>query len=104
MRVIYVAGKYRGQSENEVYENINHARAAARKLWLEGWCVITPHLNSAFMGGMSDADRFLQGGLELVRRSDAIYMLNNWAASEGARAELKEANRLGLPVYYESPL
>ena len=52
MRVAYIAGAYRGKSENEVYENIQHARRAARKLWEQNFCVICPHLNSAFMGGI----------------------------------------------------
>ncbi len=104
MKVIYVAGKYRGASENEVYENIHHARTQALKLWHQNWCVICPHLNSSFMSCREDETEYLDGGLELVRRSDAIYMLSGWQASVGACAELAEADRLGLPVYYESPL
>lgn len=101
MKVIYVAGAYRGKSENEVYENIHHARTEALKLWKQGWCVICPHLNSAFMGGMNDADIFLQGGLEILRRCDAIYLLKGWEKSKGANAELDEAIKLGKDIYYE---
>jgi dienelactone hydrolase len=101
LKVIYVAGKYRGKCENEVYENIQHARRAARKLWQQGWCVICPHLNSEFMGGVDTDKMFLEGGLELLRRSDAIFMLLGFDTSEGAKAELAEAKRLGVPVIYE---
>jgi len=101
MKTIYVAGKYRGKSENEVYENIHHARTEALKLWEQSWCVITPHLNSAFMDGMNDAAKFLEGGLELVRRSDAIYLLKGWQSSQGAIAEHNLAVSLGKEVFYE---
>jgi len=37
MRVIYVAGSYRGKSERDVFDNIVHARQAALRLWEEGW-------------------------------------------------------------------
>ncbi len=99
--VIYVAGPYRSPFENGVFENIMHARREARKLWLKGWTVICTHLNSALMGGPDDAGVYLQGGIELLRRSDAIYMLKGWKHSEGATVEWQEAHKLKLKVYYE---
>ena len=102
MKTIYISGAYRGKTENEVFENIIHARAAARRLWMDGWCVVCPHLNSAFMEtGEDDAKLFLRGGIELLRRCDAIYLLNNWERSEGARREYEEAKRLGLRILIE---
>ena len=56
IRVIYIAGKYRGTSEREVFDNIIHARSAALKLWNEGWAVICPHTNSMFMGSRLGGD------------------------------------------------
>ncbi len=101
MKVIYVAGAYRGKCENDVFNNIMHARTEALKLWQQGWCVICPHLNSAFMGTRTSDQMFLDGGLELVRRSDAIFMLKGWANSEGSNAELRLACDLGLRIIYE---
>ncbi len=103
MKVIYVAGRYRGESWNEVWENIIHARTEARKLWLQGWAVICPHANSIFMDGKEgETDGvFLNGDLEIIRRCDAIYMLDNWKESSGAKEELRLAVSLGLEIIYE---
>lgn len=39
----------------------------------------------------------------MVRSADAIYLLNRWEDSVGARAEHALAEKLGLTVIYESP-
>ena len=111
MKLIYVAGKYLGKSDWETYLNIHHARLAAHKLWGEGWAVICPHSNTAFFGGATertDRDKssgdwmkWLQGDLEMISRCDAIYMLNNWGDSKGAKMELGKAMRCTLDIIYE---
>ena len=101
MRVIYVAGKFRDDSYWGMIKNIRQAELAAFELWEKGWVVICPHLNTTnFQGGLPDKV-WLEGNLELLRRSDAIYMLKNYLTSEGALAELKLASDLGLEVLYE---
>ena len=108
MKVIYVAGKYSANSEWELEQNIRHAAAEARKLWIQGWAVICPHLNSAHFGDRRDSHGQDQrkslwrvGDLELLRRCDAIYMLGGYGDSNGALQELKLAQELGLEVLYE---
>lgn len=101
LKVIYIAGAYRAGTENGVFENIIHARREAQKLWHQGWAVICPHMNTAFMGGISPAPIFLEGDLEILRRCDAIYMLSNFRSSEGAHAELRQAKRDGLKIHFE---
>ncbi len=101
MRVIYVAGPYRANCENDLFENIMRARKKARELWHEGWVVICPHTNSMFMGDKEDFHMFLDGCLELVRRSDAIYMLKGWSNSEGSKQELLLACNLHKEIIYE---
>ena len=101
MKIIYVAGAYRAETLNGIWENIMHSRREALKLWFYGWAVISPHCNSIFMDGEGDADMFLEGDLEILKRCDAIYMLSNFDSSEGAQAELRQAKRDGLEVYFE---
>ena len=101
MHVIYISGSYRGKDENEVFNNIIHARNAAFELWHLGWACICPHTNTIFMGSMMGDKMFLEGDLEIVSRCDAIFMLNNWIKSTGAQAELKLAISLNKEVYYE---
>lgn len=106
MKVIYVAGKYQAKTEWGLVQNIRHAERVALELWGKGWAVICPHKNTAHFGGfLDDAELdhqlWLNGDLELLRRCDAIYMLNNWETSRGARMELELAKNLGLEIYYE---
>ena len=101
IKIIYVAGRYRASSWNGVWDNIMHSRTEARKLWLDGWAVISPHANTIFMDGDDTDGVFLKGDLEILRRCDAIYMLKGWDTSIGATAELVLAQDLGLEVHYE---
>ena len=107
MRVIYVAGKYKAPTEWELVQNIRHAEEVARRLWAEGWVVICPHMNTAHWGGLledpeEDHLLWLRGDLELVKRCDAIYMLNNWDKSSGARSEHELALKLKKEIIYEN--
>ena len=102
MKLIFVAGPYRGNGDNRVFENIMHARTASRKLWLDGWAVFCPHLNSLFMDG-SDIEpmSFLDADLIILKHCDAIFMLKGWENSFGASGELEAAMRLKLEIIYE---
>ena len=102
MKVIYVAGPYRAQSEDEVFNNIVHAREVAVELWQAGWAVICPHTNSFFMGTRLGDDCFIEGDLEILSRCDAVYMMSNYEGSEGAKLELAKAKELGLEIIFES--
>ena len=110
MKVIYVAGRYLGECDWETYNNIHHARVAARRLWDEGWAVICPHANTAFFGGPNERDRdnpngdwqrWIRGDLEILARCDAIYMLRGWQDSKGASIEYAKARELGVEILYE---
>ncbi len=92
--VAYVAGPYRADTINGVLENIQRARDVALKLWQAGYTVICPHLNSALMDGACPDEAFLEGGLELVRRSDVVVLVGDWEKSEGTLAELELAIEL----------
>lgn len=102
-RVIYVAGPYRADSAYGVYQNIRKAEAKAVELWQEGWIVLCPHLNSQlFEHMMPNANEVcLAGGLVLVERCDAIYMMSGWESSVGSKAELEVAKKNNLEIIYE---
>ncbi len=102
MKVVYIAGPYRAVTEYGVLSNIRRAEDIAVKYWEQGCAVICPHKNSAFLGGGDRDQVFLDGDLELVRRSDIIVMCPGWAGSRGARAELQLAKALGKQIIYEA--
>ncbi len=103
-KVIYVAGRYRGKTKTERNQNIAHARAAAIRLWKQGYVVICPHMNTAKFedaGGFDD-ELFIKGDLELIRRVDCLYMLTGWVESKGAKQEYYYAVSLGKEIFFES--
>ncbi len=98
MKVIYIAGKYRGPNAWAVEQNIRAAEDVAARVWAMGMVALCPHANSRHMDGVASDEVFLAGTLELMRRCDAVVLVPNWRDSEGARAEVAEADRLGIEV------
>jgi hypothetical protein len=100
MKLVAIAGPYRSATEWGVSENIRRAELAAVAVWQLGAAAICPHKNTAFFGGAAPDATWLEGALEMVRRSDAVLTVAGWEASEGARNELSLAEQLGLPVFH----
>ena len=65
-----------------------------------GYVVITPHLNSMLMDGACPDSVWLEGDLELMRRSDIVVMLPGWAESEGCQGECAVAHWDRKQIYY----
>lgn len=99
MKVIYIAGRYRGPNAWAVEQNIRAAEEVAARVWAMGHVALCPHANARHMDGVASDEVFLAGTLELMRRCDAVLLVPNWRDSEGARAEVAEADRLGIPVF-----
>ena len=99
MKVVYIAGKYRGKTPWEVEQNIRAAEDVGAKVIAAGHMPLIPHANTRHMEGLADDAFFLAGTMELLRRCDAVLCVSNWRDSVGATAEVKEARRLGLPVF-----
>lgn len=100
--IVFISGKYRGKTKENVEANIQVAKRASMRLWQRGYVVICPHLNTAHFGDLCGDDVWLNGYLEVLRRCDVIYMLDNWEQSEGAKRELQLANELELTVIFQS--
>ena len=50
IKIIYIAGKYRGNTKEEVDSNITLAKEYAIKIWKMGHACFCPHTNSAYFG------------------------------------------------------
>lgn len=98
MKVIYIAGRYRGPTAWAIEQNIRAAEEVAARVWAMGMVALCPHANSRHMDGLATDEFFLAGTLELMRRCDAVLLVPNWRDSAGARAEVAEADRLGIEV------
>ena len=97
--LIYLAGPYRAKTFWRVLLNILRAWIAARKLWLKGFFVFCPHLNSAFMGGKDTIEKLFQSGdLQILSFCDALLRLPG--NSQGADIEVEQAREWCIPVYF----
>jgi len=107
MKVVYVAGKYRGKthdgrSYSEIHANIMTAREWAIRIIDLGGCItLTPHLNSMHMelDGKNDPEFWYEADLELLKRCNAIFLIPNWRDSRGAIAEAEFAKANQIPVF-----
>ena len=105
MKLVYLAGPYRGKSKFKPLNwlqrqiNIYRARRAAEQLWVAGFAVLCPHLNTSNFDGLCDDQVFIDGTIEMMRRCDLVIALPSWNKSTGSKAEIKEAKRLGIPAY-----
>src|SRR4030042_4589898 len=81
--LFHIAGPYRSSSLDQVQENIRIAKAVAFHFWSLGSPVICPHLNSAFMEGVSD-HIILSGYLRILSHCDSVVLLPKWRESKGA--------------------
>jgi len=104
MKLVYIAGPYRGENTSEVTHNIQRAREAAEEVWLAGGAALCPHLNSAYMDGLVDDEAFLEAGLLMLERCDAVRVISishpGGRRSEGTEREFVRARQLGMPVLY----
>ncbi len=96
MSLGYVAGKYRG----EVEDNIERAMHVSTALWEAGHVAICPHGNTAHMDGAVSDARFLHGDLVILARCDFLITVEGWEDSVGAVGEVAYAERLGIPIYH----
>jgi nucleoside 2-deoxyribosyltransferase len=99
MKVVYIAGPFRGANAWEIEQNIRRAEELALEAWRSGFAVICPHTNTRFFQGAAEDRIWLDGDLEILRRCDAVLLTADWERSSGARAEVDVARALGIPVF-----
>lgn len=100
MKVIYIAGPFRGSNAWAVECNIRRAEKVAFEVAEMGLVPLCPHTMTRFFNGTLTDAYWLAATMELLRRCDAILLLPCWQSSSGSVAERAEARRLGLPVLH----
>lgn len=97
--VIYVAGAFRAPTHWGIVQNVRRAEAVALEVWKLGAAALCPQLNTANFQGAADDELWLKGTLALLRRCDAVVLVEGWAKSSGTHGEIAEAKKLGMPVF-----
>ncbi len=99
MKIVYIAGPYTGNAW-KVHHNIHRAQAAGLEVAEAGAMPLIPHSNTpACFLDTQDAGFWYDGTMELMRRCDAVLLMDTWGTSTGAIAEKAEAERIGIPVF-----
>jgi hypothetical protein len=98
IKVIYIAGAFRAKTQWGIMQNVRKAEDASLRFWKLGYAVICPHTMTQHFQNECPDDVWLKGCIELLKRCDAIYLVDGWQNSEGSLAELKVAKELGLII------
>ena len=104
MMKAYIAGPYSSNTETLTLRNIEKARKLSEQLWVAGFSVFCPHLNTAHMGGLLPHERFVDGDLEWLKHADILFLLPGWNKSVGAKAEERMAELCEIPSYLHYPV
>ena len=99
MKLVYIAGPFRGRNQWEQFQNIREAETLALDVWRTGAAAICPHSNTAHFQGALPDGVWLAGDLEMLRRCDAVMLTQRWRQSVGACAEVAEAEDAGLLIF-----
>lgn len=103
--IVYVAGPYAGKGRLRLLRwwrqrnNIRRAYQTAKRLWQEGYTVICPHTNTAWMDDACSRESFLEGDLRILAKCDAVVLLPGYANSEGTKGEIKFVFENDIPVF-----
>lgn len=112
-QVVYLAGPYRPYTDaagirHTIAENVREAGRYGIEVWKRGYVALVPHTLTYLDprqqrqdGGIADVapEVFMDGELELVRRSDMVVLMPRWRQSRGATIEKQFAEEIGKPVY-----
>lgn len=95
-KIVYIAGPLNGDVEENVKKAVEVSDMLAR-LRVGYFC---PHFYGVehFALGIPE-EYWIEYGLEMLRRSDAVLLLPGWEDSKGTLAEVEEAVRKGIPVF-----
>jgi hypothetical protein len=99
VKLIFVAGPFRGPNAWAVAQNVRKAEAVAFAVAELGAMPMCPHTNTAHFDGTMTDQFWIDGTREMMRRCDAVVLVEGWENSSGTLGEKAEAERRGLPVF-----
>lgn len=101
MKVVYIAGPFRGKTAWDVAQNVRRAEVRALEVWALGAAALCPHANTANFDKTLTDQIYLDGTMEMLKRCDALITVPGYEISEGSRAEIQKAYDLRIPVYHD---
>ena len=105
MKRVYVAGSYNGPNVINVLDNMRIGMRAGVEVLRAGFSPWVPWFDYHFQlmlrpGETLTIDDYYRYSMAWLRVSDAVYVCNYREDSKGTKAEIEEAHKLNIPVYY----
>ena len=100
-KVVYVAGPYSAETMNGVWENIVLAQKAGMRLIDAGHIPVIPHSMWCGYEGEYEHGFFVDMGIGVMSKCDAICMVGDWPNSKGSYMELAAAVEMGKEVMFD---
>jgi hypothetical protein len=102
---VYVAGPYSSDNVLGVLSNIRKGNYVAYQLLQLGFAPFSPWLDHLFVlmdftNDLKVVD-FYEYSIQWLRVSDVIFVQGDWQTSKGTKAEIIEAERLGIPIFFD---
>lgn len=95
---IYVSGQIKGLDRGAAQIRFEQAANHLKRL---GHQAFNPMQMFPYNRNWTYTDYLIADLRVLMEKCDAIYMLDNWVVSRGARIELATATTLEYPIFYE---
>ena len=100
MKLVYVAGPFRGRDSWEISKNVRRAEELAAEVWKLGAVAICPHKNTENFQGMLPDAVFIEGTLAMLKVCHAMIVVPNYQRSDGTKGEIEFAKEHHIPVFY----
>ena len=105
MKRVYVAGAMSADNILEMLQNIHDGIKLGSELLKNGYAPFVPHFDIFFkiQNGVDfniPLQYYYDYTMEWLRASECVVVCPNYKNSVGTKAEIKQAEELGLPVYY----
>ena len=97
MKVVYIAGPFRGKTAWDVERNVRRAESWSMRVAEAGAVPLCPHTMFRYFNGTLTDEFWLRATLYLLRKCDGAVFIPFWEESVGARGEWMEAGQLLLP-------
>lgn len=98
-KVIFVSGPFRAETAWEIEQNVRRVEVVTLEISRMGAIALAPHLLTRYFQDELPDEFWMTGAIELLKRSDAIFMVPGWESSIGSLAERQIALDRGMPVF-----
>jgi hypothetical protein len=100
MKLIYVAGPFRGETAWDIEQNTRRVEELGLKIAHLGHMPLMPHCNTRFFHGQCDDQFWIDGTLLLLSKCDAMLVAPGWEESSGTKGEISYCQKHDLPYFY----